>query len=705
MPMVTMPGLSSGLETDEIIEKLKSVEERPIYRYNEQIEVINLENAALEQLNVRTAALQKALKPLYDHNSPFEQKIVEPSEEGYIEGVARKDADISEYEFEILNLASALTIHSRVIDNEEQLDASSIQIGEEEAQFEGGTVDELRDFINKEFSEEVKAKTVRKSSSGKILVIESKKEGVEGIPEFSDSANLFYSVELVWDNPMEAAEGESGDPNQGEPQTEVKRRRESEKLHFDPFFMTTLAEGEVFVSSDGKTLELKGGAGRRFELTNQGSSAVGEKKKVKGISFTVIPSNGHAEPVDRGPFSLHQGPVNSLNVKGIVLNSYNISRDREAPELAPNGGSFGVEIPGVERRNLTGQSGRVQIPLEELPPYIDFFTQGKEVRFEEMELVYEVEEEVPKEASQQSETAQNVKDAQNAKDAEEIPEHIRRQRERFPHIIKPAQNALMKLDGVEVERQHNEKIDDLIDGAILELKKETKGPVMVSVTGDVDASLDKLYDFIDAYNALLEYSRMAAGGVKLDKAGEYGKVLQEGGPLVTDSTVRILLNGVQRRVHDPYPSIRDPHIKILSALGITTGDIGSAWGEEVLPEGYLEIDEELFTEVLLEHPKAVREFFGVDTNGDRALDNGMAYMTYKYLEPYTRPMKGIITARIESNEERIDNLNDEIEKTKEHADRYEQQLRDKFGYMESVIQEQKSTEKFIQQRFATPQGK
>ncbi len=697
MPMVTMPGLSSGIETDEIVEKLKKVEEQPIYRYNEQIEMINLENAALEQLRVRAAALEKALKPLYNYDAPFERKVLEPSEPGFVEGIARKDAETGEYEIEIENLATALSFHSRLIENEEQLSPTLIEIDGESAHFEGGSADDLKDFLNKNFEDKIKAKTIRKSSKGKILVIESLEQGIKGIPEITDSVDLFYSIELVWDHPFPPAQAAAPPVTPGQPQ--MQKRSETERVSFDPNYMSTISEGPAQVSADGRTLELKERAARRFDIVATPGPAPAEgTKTVKAIAFTVVaPASGQNGPVDTGPFSIQQGPVKTLNVKGIVLNSYNITRQRPAPEMVKEPGTFGVEIPGLGRKDLTSQAGRVQIPVSQVPAYVDFYTQDRDINFQDMEVVYEVETPAP--PSEQ----QTVQQSEGGSEAEEMPEHIRKQKERFPHIINPAQNAMLKLDGVEVEREKNEKIDDLIEGAIIDLKKPTDGPIEVAVAADIEASLERINDFITAYNALLEYSKMASEGAAIDKTGEYDRILEESGPLVTDSTVRTLVAGLRRRVHDPYPSVREPHLKILSSLGISTGEIGSSWEE--ISEGYLQLNEDLFIEILMENPRAVRDFFGLDSNGDSRIDNGMAYVTTEYLKPYAQPLKGIITARITSNEERIDDLNEAIEKKKEHVERYEQQLRDKFGYMESVIQQQKSTEKFIQQRFKTESNK
>ena len=174
------------------------------------------------------------------------------------------------------------------------------------------------------------------------------------------------------------------------------------------------------------------------------------------------------------------------------------------------------------------------------------------------------------------------------------------------------------------------------------------------------------------------------------------------GILIANTAVRNLINGLKTKVANPYPAFRKPRIKVLAALGITTGEIGASWEE--ISKGYLQVDETLLTKYLTESPLAVKEFFGSDTNYDLKVDNGLALKIYEFLKPYTQNYgHGIIYSNINSNKERVQQLNEQIVKIEEKADRYEERLKKQFGNMESVIQKQKAIGGQIKNRFKEPE--
>lgn len=102
--------------------------------------------------------------------------------------------------------------------------------------------------------------------------------------------------------------------------------------------------------------------------------------------------------------------------------------------------------------------------------------------------------------------------------------------------------------------------------------------------------------------------------------------------------------------------------------------------------------------MVLKHPTAVKEFFGIDTNADRKLDHGLAFKMHEFLEPYTQFTRGIYNSQIELNKRRITSLNKEIDRQERHVKVYREKLKLKFGTMEGKVRQQKSIGKFIDQR-------
>jgi len=166
--------------------------------------------------------------------------------------------------------------------------------------------------------------------------------------------------------------------------------------------------------------------------------------------------------------------------------------------------------------------------------------------------------------------------------------------------------------------------------------------------------------------------------------------------LATNATIRQLVNGLRMHTSNAYPTLREPHFRTLAQIGISTGPIG-ADREEVI-KGYLQVDEAKLSQAFAESPRAVKELFASDINGDLRLDNGYAYVTEKFLEPFTRFTRGLITEQIKSNSERSKQIDRDIKRQEEHVKNFEAKLRTKFGYMESSVMKSKSTGKYLKQK-------
>ena len=208
---------------------------------------------------------------------------------------------------------------------------------------------------------------------------------------------------------------------------------------------------------------------------------------------------------------------------------------------------------------------------------------------------------------------------------------------------------------------------------------------------------EQVMEFVNSYNTLIQFTKEVTKSPEIKEEGKFKEAKKETGALITNATVRGLVNGLRSRILNPYPATKEPQIKILPVIGVSTGEIGSRWQD--ISEGYLMVDEAKLEETLLKYPGAVKDFFGVDSDGDLRVDNGMAYMTENFLKPYTRLTKGVISTQIQNNQDKISRLQKDIERTEEHVKKYEQKLREKFGRMEGSIKQQKATSEFIKNKF------
>jgi flagellar hook-associated protein 2 len=89
---ITMGGMASGLNTDEIITKLVEVEAQPIRQMQTEIGEYSQKKSALEKLSGKLKSLERATKDLYGFRSTYDEKSVESSHPHLIEATASQHA-------------------------------------------------------------------------------------------------------------------------------------------------------------------------------------------------------------------------------------------------------------------------------------------------------------------------------------------------------------------------------------------------------------------------------------------------------------------------------------------------------------------------------------------------------------------------------------------------------------------------------------
>jgi flagellar hook-associated protein 2 len=681
---VTMDGMSSGIKTDEIVKKLKDVEQKRVDEYNDRMKELAYQNEALKELRSMSMELQRSLESLYNFDSPFEKKMVETSPDGFIEGVANKDASFGQHQIFVKNLAQKLSISSKGIPPAENLEAADITINGKTAHFNGGTVSGFHDFLNSTFSKDIDSKIVQKSSLESILIIESRQEGKKGLLNLSDNVGLLKNMELTG--------SASPDQNTKKPDENAKR----EDYVPVPFALSRLSvvnEGPTSIGENQKSMTLGGNSARRLEIFSE----VKPGRQIKAITFEVEPKTVEEQKLtpDTTPLELTQGPVNTINIKGITLNSYNVPREREIdPRASANKDDFdfGIALQGSSQSLKNGGS-LVNIPVTKLPDHIDFFTHNKEVIFKNVQLVYAVNDTDKSDLEKQAQGKNGLDD-----------ENIKQQREMYPHLLTPARDAMINVDGIDIERDKNNGLSDVVNGATIDIKQPTSTPVTFAINANTKKSVEMVSVFLKKYNDLMDYARNVSSGVKKNADGKIETLSEKERketPLITSSLVRTLVTGLQTKVSNAYPASIEPFIKILPMVGIGTGKPNSNWQQ--ISSMHLQFENnDLFQEMVNKHPAAVKDFFGQDKNGDRSFDDGLAWQMVEFLKAYTTQLKqGVIQSQLAANDSRIKELQKDKDRKQASVDEYEKKLKMKFGRMEGVMSKQKQTGSALKQKFRT----
>lgn len=660
---VTMGGMSSGLDTENIIQKLVEVEARPIHQWAGEKETHRKRKDALGDLKNNLTKLNESAKDLYGFRASYNDKKAVSSNPGVLDASANKLADKGAREIKVKELASIHKISSDKISKDEKLPSGKFKIevnGESHAiKFNGGTLDSLRDKIAETSSDIVSSAYVKTDGNNYIMTVESKTPGKKGEIILTGDKDLLKKIGLV--------------------KGEVGEKQDKISLIFDNKYFTSYTgetkiekeDGSLEVSQDGKSLKMNGLLWREYVLP-----VAVQIKKDTILEVAIDYEKEIPEQEENIPYRLELGPDEEVNIKGIKLKGYNVPRIRpleKSPEKKPVVNVVGIGVVSTENDKRTEkiyERGKDVKGKQVLPIGIDF--DGKSVS----KIIFYCNEGSAKYADANITTPVKGTGILEPKT-----------------IIKAASDAKIDLDGVELLRDKNDNLNDVIKGVNLNLKRSSNDPVTLTIEPDIDKSIDKIKKFVKAYNDYLDLNTKLTKTTRITKPDNFTKSKDEIGLFVGDMTILRLENSLKTAIGESYPSRVENPIKILVQTGISTGTINAEW--ESIKAGKLVVDEEKLRRTIDSNPEGISEFFGSDTDGDTRVDNGMAYRMEMLLRPYLMSGKNIIAAKTEEENENIKNTDNRISRHKEHLKKYEDKLRVKFAAMEKSISGAKNQQNWM----------
>jgi len=658
MMPVTMGGAASGIDTDSIINKLVEAESRPIKQFQRDKYLNTQKKEALNRLSASLKDLDSKAKDLYGYKSSFNEKNTVSSDNSVVEAIASKLADTGSKKIEVVQLASNHKISTDKIDSEKKLQSGKITIEvngvAKDINFKGGKLKSLNESIAETASSIVASDYIDMGSGAYMISLTSTVSGKKGEIKISGSEDLLKELGLV---AGEKITSQSENP-----------------VFFDRKFFTpheikdSSAEqtGTLEVGKDGKEIKISGFLWQEYELP--------VKEDIKSDTALKFNFTYKKELEEKVPSVIETGPEDEINVKGIRLKSYNISRIRlpQKQESLKFDSVTGVGVVSVENGKreekiypLDGDAAKKQ----EIPIGRDF--NGKQIS----KIIFYNNDGETVFSEPVISTPVKTKDGFGLK-----------------NTITEASNAKLKIDGVEIERDKNDGITDAIKGVTLNLKRKSEYPVELKVSDNIDKPIQQIKAFVDSYNNYIELNRNLTKTVKIDKPGE-GEKLEESGIFVGDMTLVRLENSIKTTVGSAYPSREEKPIKMFSQMGVSTGKANSSW--ESIKDGKLIIEEDLLRKTILENSEGARSFFASDTTGDNRIDNGMAYMLVKTIDPYISSGKNIIATKIDLEDESIKMANEKIKKHEAYLKAYEAKLRQKFTTMEKSISGAKAQQEWM----------
>ncbi|MCB1156108.1 MAG: flagellar filament capping protein FliD [Leptospiraceae bacterium] len=635
MPAFTLPGLSSGHNTNDIVRQLVDLESRPIKRWEKENNYSQVQIQAWKELKKLTTTYQQKTKALISFTAPFSSKKISSSEEGVISGEASRSAKAGNQKIEIMQLATRNKVAGKKISMETKLPGGAFTILSKDERvdinFEGGDIYELKEKINRHAKIVVDASVTRVDKDNLVISLHARQYGEDAKLKFLDPSGILQAAGLVGGNVPEPPPSSS-------------------------MVSISSTEGTPFRSE--RFTGNKGEAGAP-------SSAEGGVSLKPGTAYIFPVPEFKPKKYSKLEFMILSGSESLPEYLGVGVRYKDGEEEKTRFEnLVREGNKYVLQVANFARdKKITG---------------FIFSNPG------ETDITYGIVNYV-------------------------IPGEITGAAPAT--TIVPAQNAKFKVDGIEVTRDRNDDIRDAIEGVTLNILKTTKEPVEMKIDVDTSKGMMMVKEWVVSYNELLKFSKditisNKSGSVDLknnvddnrvDISEDYWNIKNKSGLLAGDNAVLQLIAGLKTTVGASYPSSTEPRYKVLSDIGISTGELGSSWKN--IQEGLLVINEEVLNVALSDNPDSVKELFASDNNSDNRHDDGVGIKTLTLLKPYTSFKSGIVSSKISLLEENMRENDKRIKDYQSHLVSYEKRLKMKFQYMEQGVGRHKATGTYLRNNY------
>jgi flagellar hook-associated protein 2 len=667
MSDITIPGVTSKVDTKSIIDALMDVERVKLTRKEDEVQALKNEKKVWQDINVKLAKLQGAAKNLFGFQNPFNEKIAESTDTAVMTATAGRESVVEEKKFLIKQIATSDRFMSRSIDTKFEAPSGTyrFQVGEKEVtfSFKGGSLKELADIINRKAGKHLSANIVNDTADTQVIIIEAKQTG-------ADSKMLFFDTALEF--------GLSSGMLQTTRKTQIE-------VPLDESIRSLI---KTSLTPDQYNIE----EGRLTLMPSSGETRIPIIPPFELNANMVLEIEVEVEVIEEGvwkPPSPPSGP-DVPHVGGAEFQRLRIESEGSKfipPQWDPPAPPEKIEDPqvlfmGSENQllalpelDLSGGKKKIQIPIGEMADRIDFLTLRNRNTYRKLSF-----------------SDIRIVDPTTRGDYKPL------------NALSEAGDAVIEMDGIQIRRSKNE-IDDLIPGVKLTLLQTSEKPVNLSVKRDTEAIMSDIIDFVGHYNRVLTQIDIVTRNDSsvIEDALYLSEKEQEAaeknlGLLQGNLSLSQLKNRLRTLLSSPYRTSAGSKLTLLLQMGIAT-DTSMPGTRTALDKsrlrGYLDIDENLLEEVLTRYPEAVKEIFGADTDGDFIVDGGVAYVINANIQPYVA-RGGIIAGTTLTLDSTIHRRNQDIDDFNQWLADYEQDLKKKFGMMEGALHSLEQSSKALE---------
>ncbi|MDR1867044.1 MAG: flagellar filament capping protein FliD [Treponema sp.] len=663
MSDVYIPGIRSPLNSDKIVEDLMKVERIPRDRSEKSVENLQNQKTYWQDVGRLITNLRESARFLYSFQNPFNERSV-VSSSNVIAGTVQRGTQTQEQTIVVKQLAAADRFLSNPLSSSFTVEAGQYRFNVGEAtisfEFRGGSLQEFVDTLNRRGQDKIHAGLMTTRPGTRSLLIESLVTGADNRLSFEESAvDLAFKTGILGED--------------------------SSVQHVE----LSPAPGAVsaFFTEEIPALNV---TARGFASLPFTTPLVPSSTLMLNVELATSEHGSNTAPqVPPGPDIPGAG---SASYQGIViLNDLSTIPlpIRTQPEVSQR-------VDDMQVLSLKFSDGTmVQLPniheSEDFTPYtykLADYTKNKTI----------VAIDITNNNTNRDILIRDV----FAADSTTVGGN------KALNPISEAQDALISIDGVDVNRTTN-KVDDLIPGTTLTLKGTSQTPVRLSIEPNRDQIKDSIITMVGNYNRLMaDINVLTRSDEKLIQELSYMSTEEQEsmrtrlGVFQGDSTLNQFKSNLQRIVSAPYLTTEGRNLALLAQIGISVDvrGAGIAGYDSSRLRGYLEIDERTLDTALETQLPAIMQLFGYDTDGDRVIDSGVAYSIETITKPFVE-MGGIISLKTSTLDSRITQDQRRIQSLDRQLASREATLKTQYSQMEQAFSDMErmtnSLDQFSQQ--------
>lgn len=667
MAGINIPGVTDQYNTNDTIEKLMKVERIPLTREQNQLETYKAERDAWREINTKLSSLRDSVKTLYSYDNPFNNKIVNSTQEDAITAEATRSAPLQSFKIDVIQPATADRFLTDELDNDYKVPQGvyTFKVGDKQLtlNWKGGSLKDFSAAINKRGNGIINTMIIGASQGKKTLLIESLTTGKENRLIFEGDAKTFAQNSGMIT--PKSAETFSFGNNSSEISASRITSSDTEQKNMPKLSLTNtkFKDQKVYVSPRG-AYQVALPSQVKSNLSNHISFTIKTSREAEDITYAlnergsapVLPDSGYAEfggiviknaqsdttiKESRNDFT----PLLPVESKNIVF------------AIMSDGSEKLIETPSI----LTNEESKIDLPLSEYPDL-------KAIAIRNYNTGYSFE--VSSFSTYDSSAATGYE---------------------ANHAITQADDAIIKYEGIKITRPSN-KIDDVIPEVTLNLYEKTEKTATISVKPDSEAAKDALIEFVGKYNQTIAKINILSQTKNeiIDELSYYtddekAAAREQLGMFQTDFSLTNMKSNMSTIISGRYDFDEEAQVTMLSQLGIATNASGFGGGYQSSKlRGYLEIDEKKLDEALKQNLDDIKAIFGYDTDGDLIIDSGIAYKLDKQIGAYTQT-GGILALKTSTLDSKIKSSESKISKLEDQLEQKEAEYRNQFSTMTGTL--------------------